>query len=70
MRATLLSLFILTNCAVGLGVRDTSPFVAILQANDDGWGAAYLRALYQVLNKTGHRVRCTSFEMSLDLNKQ
>lgn len=30
--------------------------VTIIQGNDDGWGAAYIRALYQTLQDSGYTV--------------
>jgi hypothetical protein len=50
-----LPLLVAANVVTGLAVRAPES-VTIIQGNDDGWGAAYIRALYQVLIDSGYKV--------------
>lgn len=50
----LLPLFFAANAVTGIAIRAPES-VTIIQGNDDGWGAAYIRAFYQVLRDSGYK---------------
>jgi hypothetical protein len=61
LRLSFCHLFLAVSAVTALAIERAQPSVAILHGNDDGFGAAYLRAFYHTLKDAGYTVGITSF---------